>query len=73
MAFKVWSWVVSSPLPMNLLKMQIIRGFKYTKQILININGEIDKNIVSEFNTPIASLERIQTEKLMQTLALNDT
>ena len=66
MAFKVWSWVVSSPLPMNLLKMQIIRGFKYTKQILINIKGHIESNTITkkDFHTPTMDRSSMQKKSI---------
>ena len=38
---------------------------KYIKQILIDIKGEIDSNmiIVRDFNTPLTSMDRSSTQK----------
>ena len=33
-----------------------IGAFKYIKQILTDINGEIDRNIIGNFNTPLTSI-----------------
>ena len=33
-----------------------IGAFKYIKQILTDIKGEIDRNIIGNFNTPLTSI-----------------
>ena len=49
---------------------------KYVKRILMNIKGEIDRNIVivEDFNTPLISMDRSSRKKISkETAALNDT
>ena len=48
---------------------------KYVKQILMDINGEIDRNtvIAGDFSTPLTSMDRSSRQKInMGTVALND-
>ena len=49
---------------------------KYVKQILMDIQGEIDRNtaIVGDFNTPLTSMGRSSRQKInKETAASNDT
>ena len=49
---------------------------KYIKQLLIDIKGEADSNIiiVGDFNTPLTSMERSSRQKInKETVALNNT
>ena len=53
-----------------------IRASKYIKQILTEINGEIDRNtkIVGDINTPLTSMDRSSRHKISKaTESLNDT
>ena len=53
-----------------------VGGPEYIKQILTDIKGEIDSNmiIVGEFNTTLTATDRSSREKInKKTLALNDT
>ena len=53
-----------------------IRASKYVKQILMNVKGEMDSNIViaGDFNTPFTSIDRTFRQKInKETVALNDT
>jgi len=48
----------------------------YIKQLLININGEIDNNVITvgDLNVPLTSIYRSSIQKInKKTLALNDT
>ena len=52
-----------------------IKGHKYIKQILTDINGEIDNNtaIVHDFNIPLTSMDRVSIQKVdVEILILND-
>ena len=44
---------------------------KYVKQILMDINGEIDRNIVivGDFNTPLTSVDRTSRQKINKVTA----
>ena len=48
---------------------------KYVKQILIDIEGEINRNtvIIRDFNTPLTSVDRSRQKINQETAALNDT
>ena len=50
-------------------------ALQYIRQILTDIKGEIDRNImVGNFNTPLTSMGRLSRQKInTETLALNDT
>ena len=53
-----------------------IRGPKYTKQILMDIKGEINRNtvILGDLNKPLMSINRSFRPKInTETLVLNDT
>ena len=53
-----------------------IGAHKYIKQILIDIQGEIDSNTikVGNFKTPLITMNRSSRQKInKETLALNDT
>ena len=49
---------------------------KYVKQILMDVKGELDRNIVTvgDFNTPLTSMDRSYRQKInRETGALNNT
>ena len=49
---------------------------KYVKQILMDLQGAIDRNtvIAGDFNTPLTSMDRSSRQKInKETTALNDT
>ena len=53
-----------------------IGALQYTKQMLTNVNGEIDSNttIVRDFNTPLTPVDTSFRQKVnKQTQDLNDT
>ena len=70
-------WVLQSlALSLTGYVMTVPRTLEYIKQVLMNIKGEIDSNMVIEgdFNIPLTSMDRPSRQKVnKETIALNDT